>query len=361
MKNKILEAVFILAGISLVLYFLFEIRQILIYLIISAIIALVGQPVVSAINKFNYKSFSIPHSISATITLLLFLSIITLLGIALIPLINEQARSLSLLQIDQIQENVTRGMGHLNGWLDHFGFAKVESFGGKKLGELIDFSFIPNFINSLVGTMGGLSIGILTVSFITFFFLKDKEVIKEAIASFIPDNKIDSTRKLLSAVKISLSRYLLGLMIQISILFILYSIVLYIAGINNFLIIALLGALLNLIPYVGPLIGFVLMNLLSITGNISEDFNTFIIPMITKISIGYIIIQLIDNFLNQPIIFSKTANAHPLEIFLVILIAGNIFGIIGMVVAVPSYTILRIILRELFSEFNINKPFSKTL
>ncbi len=165
----------------------------------------------------------------------------------------------------------------------------------------------------------------------------------------------------MSSVKGSLSRYLFGLMIQITILFILYTIVLFIAGIKNFVIIAMLGALLNLIPYVGPLIGFILMNLLSITGNITADFNTVIFPMITKISIGYVIIQLIDNFVNQPVIFSKTANAHPLEIFLVILIAGNLAGIIGMIVAVPTYTILRIILKEFFSEFKVVKSLTRNM
>jgi predicted PurR-regulated permease PerM len=361
MKNKILEAVFVLAAIALVLYFLFEIRQILVYLVISALLTFIGKPIVSKLNDINIKKFRIPNSVSAVLTIILFLGVITMLGLALIPLINEQANSLSLLRIEEIEKNVTIGMSHFNDWLDNFGFDKIDILGGSKLKDLIDFSFIPNFLNSIVGTMGDFSIGILTISFITFFFLKDNDLIKRTIISLIPDSKTVKAIDLISSVKASLSRYLFGLMIQISILFILYSIVLYIAGINNFLIIAILGALLNLIPYVGPLIGFLLMNLLSITGNISEDFNTVIYPMITKISIGYILIQLIDNFFNQPIIFSKSANAHPLEIFLVILIAGNLFGIVGMIVAVPSYTILRIILKEFFSQFKIVKSITRNL
>jgi len=361
MKNKILEAVFVLTAIALVLYFLFEIRQILVYLVISVIIAIIGQPIVATINKLNIKGYTVPNSISAVITVFLFLGIISLLGLSLVPLINEQASSLSLLNIDNLESNVMGGIAHLNNWLLNIGVNKSNIFDGSRIKELVDLSIIPNFLNSIIGTMGGLSVGILTISFITFFFLKDKDMIKESVISILPNRISNNSSNLLSTVKLSLSRYLLGLMIQITILFFLYTIVLYIAGIKNFLIIAMLGALLNLIPYVGPLIGFLLMNLLSITGNISEDFNTVIFPMITKISIGYIIIQLIDNFFNQPIIFSKTANAHPLEIFLVILIAGNLFGIIGMVVAVPSYTIIRIILKEFFSEFKIVKSLTRNL
>ncbi len=360
MKNKILEAVFVLSGIALVLYFLFEIKQILVYLIISIIVTIIGQPIVNTLNKISIKGHKMPHSISAVIAVLIFIMFISLLAISLIPLINEQANSLSLLSIEKIETNLIHGMSHLNDWLVNFGFSKIQ-LDADRIKEMIDFSFIPNFLNSIIGTMGGLTIGALTVSFITFFFFKDNELIKNSILSLFPDKVSVKLSKLLSDVKLSLSRYLLGLMIQITILFLLYTLVLYIAGIKNFLIIAMLGALLNLIPYVGPLIGFLLMNILSITGNITEDFQTVILPMITKISIGYVIIQLIDNFFNQPIIFSKTANAHPLEIFLVILIAGNLFGIIGMVVAVPSYTILRITLKELFSQFQIVKSLTKNL
>ncbi|MEN8137414.1 MAG: AI-2E family transporter [Bacteroidota bacterium] len=361
MKNKILEAVFVITAIVLVLYFLYEIRQILIYLIISGIIAIVGRPVADFISKVKIGKYQIPVVLSAVITIITFLSIILLLGAALVPLINEQAHSLSLLNLEEVEKNISVGREYISNWLTSLGIDNMEVFGNKQIEDIIDFSFIPNFLNSIVETMGGLSVGLLIISFITFFLLKDKELMKKSVLALVPDSKTGQASKLMSTVKLSLSRYLFGLIIQVSIMFTLYTLMLYIAGINNFLIIAVLGALLNLIPYVGPLIAFVLMILLSITGNITEEFNEVILPMITKITIGYVIIQLIDNFVNQPVIFSKTAHAHPLEIFLVILIAGDLGGIIGMIVAVPSYTLLRIILKEFFSEFKIVKSLTKNL
>lgn len=361
MKNKILEAIFIISAIIISIYFLLEIRQILVYIIISAILTIIGQPIINLLSKLRLGRIKIPHTASVIITILIFLGTVFLLGLSLIPLISEQAHSLSLLNISEIEHSFYQGISALNNWFSSHGIKNINLIDNENIKTLVDFSFIPDFLNSLVGTMGGLSIGLMIISFITFFFLKDKELIKKNIISIIPSSKIENYSRLANSIKISLSRYLFGLMIQVSILFTLYTFMLYVANIKSFVIIAMLGALLNLIPYVGPVIGFILMISLSITGNISENFSIVILPMITKILIGYTTIQLIDNFVNQPIIFSKTANAHPLEIFLVILIAGNLGGIIGMIIAVPTYTIFRIILKEFFSEFKLVKYITKSI
>jgi len=131
MKNKILEAVFVLSGIALVLYFLFEIKQILVYLIISIIVTIIGQPIVNTLNKISIKGHKMPHSISAVIAVLIFIMFISLLAISLIPLINEQANSLSLLSIEKIEANLIHGMSHLNDWLVNFGFSKIQLDAGR--------------------------------------------------------------------------------------------------------------------------------------------------------------------------------------------------------------------------------------
>ena len=76
---------------------------------------------------------------------------------------------------------------------------------------------------------------------------------------------------------------------------------------------------------------------------------------------GYLIAQLIDNFFSQPIIFSKSVKSHPLEIFLVIVIGGLMFGIVGMIVAVPTYTAIKVILKEFLSENKIVMSLTKDL
>jgi predicted PurR-regulated permease PerM len=136
---------------------------------------------------------------------------------------------------------------------------------------------------------------------------------------------------------------------------------LLIVGVENAIVIAFLVALLNLIPYIGPLIGMFLMIFLTMTDNIGQDFQTQILPTTMWVFIGYIIAQIIDNFVSQPYIFSKSVKSHPLEIFLVIIIGGLLFGITGMVLAVPSYTAIKVILKEFLSENKIVKSLTKQL
>ncbi|RYZ80174.1 MAG: AI-2E family transporter, partial [Proteobacteria bacterium] len=158
-----------------------------------------------------------------------------------------------------------------------------------------------------------------------------------------------------------LSRYFIGLLLQLTVIFVLYLIVLLIFGVQNALIIAFLCALLNIIPYVGPLIGSVLAAVLTMMSNLGSDFQSEILPTTIYVMIGFWIVQVIDNNLTGPLIFSSSVNSHPLEIFLVILIAGFLFGILGMVIAVPMYTILKVVAKEFFPEYKIVKLLTRDI
>jgi predicted PurR-regulated permease PerM len=143
--------------------------------------------------------------------------------------------------------------------------------------------------------------------------------------------------------------------------FILYVIVLLIFGIPNLFIIAFLCAILNIVPYVGPLIASILAAILTMLSNLGSDFQTVILPTTIYVLIGFWIVQIIDNNLSQPIIFSKSVSSHPLEIFLVILIAGFLSGILGMIIAVPLYTILKVVGKEFFPENTVIKLLTKNI
>ena len=235
------------------------------------------------------------------------------------------------------------------------------------LGELknIDFASqfkeIPDFLNAVLGTLGSISIGLFSVLFISFFFMKDSRLLKNGILVLIPNKTEGRFSNSLEIINNLLSRYFLGLIFQITILFILYTIILLSFGISNAVVIAFLCALLNLIPYIGPLVGAVIMFTLSMTSNIGLDFQSEILPTSLYIMLFYFIAQMIDNFVSQPVIFSKTTKSHPLEIFLVIIIGGLLFGVLGMIVAVPLYTALKVILKEFLSENKIVKSLTKDL
>ena len=104
-----------------------------------------------------------------------------------------------------------------------------------------------------------------------------------------------------------------------------------------------------------------LMIILSMTSNLDADFSTIILPKTIYVMIGFIIGQLIDNFFSQPYIFSKSVKSHPLEIFIIILVGGTLFGPIGMIAAIPFYTSLKVILKEFLSNNRIVKSLTKDL
>ena len=168
-------------------------------------------------------------------------------------------------------------------------------------------------------------------------------------------------KRILITIRDLLSRYFGGLLLQILILFTIYSIVLFIFGIKNAIIIATLCALLNIIPYLGPLISAFLICLLTVSSNLGEDFSSVILPRTIYVLIGFVIAQLVDNFFSQPYIFSKSVKSQPLEIFLIIIIFGLLFGTTGLIVAVPLYTSIKVIAKEFLSEYRVVKNLTKGL
>lgn len=356
-SDGILKAIAILVGVALVLFFLYKIQSVLAYLTIAVIASLLGRPIVLLLRiklRFN-------NTLAVIVTMILLIGVIVGIIALFIPLLVSQGQNLSLLNIDALQANVENLYRQVT---EYFGLSSVEIEQGIKDSKMLanlDFGFIPNFLNSFVSVLGTLSIGLFSVLFITFFFLKDSKLFEQGLLVFIPDNKESRLKKSINKIKDLLSRYFIGLVLQILILFIIYSIVLFIFGIENAIVIAFLCALLNLIPYIGPIIGGILMMTLTMTSNLGADFSTVILPKTIYVMIGFIIGQLVDNFFSQPFIFSNSVRSHPLEIFLIIIIGGLLFGITGMIVAVPGYTAIKVILKEFLAENKIVKSLTKNL
>ncbi|WP_435412545.1 AI-2E family transporter [Psychroserpens mesophilus] len=355
--NGILRAFAVLIGISLILLFLYKIQSVIVYIAIAAVISLIGRPIILFLRhklKFN-------NTLAVIVTMVFFIALFLGLIRMFIPLIVEQGQNLSLLDIDQLQNNAENLYSEI---ITYFDLSKVDVEQSiKESGMLskLDYSIIPNFLNTFIGGLGESIIGLFSVLFISFFFLKDSRLFETGIITFIPESKESRWKKSSEKIKDLLSRYFVGLIFQILILFIIYTIVLLIFGIENAIVIAFLCALINLVPYVGPLVSGVLMVVLTMSSNLGESFSDVILPKTTYVMIGFIMAQLVDNFFSQPFIFSKSVKSHPLEIFLVIIIAGLLFGIIGMIVAVPSYTAIKVILKEFLSENRLVKKLTKDL
>ena len=336
--NGILRAVAIIVLVVLGLYTLYLLQSIIIYLIVSLVLTLMGKPLIQFFHKrLRIKSRSLCVILTMTIFILLALSVFSLF----IPLLVSQGKNLSGLNIDLLKNNLD---DLIQQTFSKIGLNPDEySFGVQ---EILNFIDIPNFLNSFISFISDFGVGAFSVLFISFFFMKDGEKILFALLSTFPSHRKRKLKTSIFKINNLLSRYFVGLILQITILFVIYTIVLLIFGVENAFIIALLCAMLNLIPYIGPMISFVLMALLTMSSNLQNDFMSVSLPTTIYVLIGFLVGQFIDNVFSQPLIFSNSVKSTALEIFLITLISGTLFGMVGMVVAIPAYTVLKVVLKE---------------
>ena len=353
----ILRALGVILAIVILLAFLYKISAVLIYIAIAAVASLIGRPIV----LFFRQKLKFNNTVAVIITMIFLVGVVAGVIALFVPLLIQQGQNLSLLNIDALQTNLEDLYRQLLQYIGVKSEDLEQSIKDSHLFSNLNFGILPDFLNSIIGILGSFSVGLFSVLFIAFFFLKDSKLFEESLLTLIPDNKENRFQHSMETIKNLLSRYFVGLVFQILILFVIYSIVLFIFGIENAIVIAFLCALLNLIPYIGPIIGGILMAVLTMTSNVGADFSSVILPKTGYVMIGFIIGQLVDNFFSQPFIFSSSVKSHPLEIFLIIIIGGLLLGVTGMIIAVPGYTAIKVILKEFFSENKIVKSLTKNL
>ncbi|MCW2119943.1 AI-2E family transporter [Flavobacterium sp. 7A] len=347
--NGILRAIAFIIVICLLLFFLYQIQTVILYLVISLILCLIASPFIS----FLKKRLKFNNTMATVATLVLFISLLIGFVLLFVPLIISQAKNLSLLDTNQLQTQFLVIENNIETYfnLNHINLQEILK--ESNLSSKINYNYFTDFINSILNLIAGFGMGIASVFFITFFFLKDQLLFKKKAKLILPDESEEKILNSIEKINELLTRYFVGLLIQLTAVFILYFIVLIVFKSENAFVIAFLCALLNIIPYIGPIIGTVLAAILTLIGGIGSDFRTEVLPTTIYVVIGFMLVQVIDNNINQPIIFSKSVKSHPLEIFLVILISGITFGVFGMVVAIPIYTMVKVVLKEFFPENKI--------
>jgi predicted PurR-regulated permease PerM len=343
----ILKAVFLLSVLVLSVWFVIKISPVITYLVISFPIVILGQPV----KNFLMQRLKFSNILATTSVIIIFLILIISIITLFVPLLIQQGQNLSVLNSEAFQAKISDALSVLNDFLKSHGIDWVDELSVMDVIKKINLSYITGFVESIAGMLGNLFVGLFSVIFISFFLLKDRSLTSKAIFKLIPEKEHGRYAKVIENIKKLLAGYLSGLLLQIFILFLIYNITLHLLGVPNATIIAFLSALLNLIPYVGPLIGFALMITLSVTAQLDSMDTSVMWRNVKYISLMYAGAQLLDNFWTQPFIYSRSVKSHPLEIFLVILISANLFGVLGMIIAVPAYTVLKILLREFYSEY----------
>jgi predicted PurR-regulated permease PerM len=239
----------------------------------------------------------------------------------------------------------------------------IQDYFAEKVSGILSINMIQNFLGSLLGTLGNLLVAIFSITFITFFFLKDQHLFFESILMWVPDKYNDNFTRALYSIKRLLTRYFIGIVIQSTCIMILITIGMTIAGIDlqQALVMGLILGILNVIPYVGPWLGLFIAIIMGVASHMDQDFATVVIPLVSYMVIVEAVTHLIDNIFFQPVIFSNSVKAHPLEIFVVVLAAGYAAGIPGMILGIPAYTVLRVFAREFFYNFKAVQRITSSL
>jgi len=355
--NKTLRYILSILGFLLVIYIFWYFRNIVTYILIAAVISFIGQPLVRLLDRIRIGKFAFPHTLSSIITLLVILGIFCSFVALFVPMIVYEAEIISKIDYVSIGKSLEQPLATLQTFLSTYGILPpgktIENELVTRMHSLIDIATFSSFFQNLLDITGSLIIGIFSVLFIGFFFLKDDHLFYNGVMLIVPLRYQELTARILNKSKRLLSRYFIGLCIELFLFGTLIMIGLTIIGVNNALIIAFLAGLLNIIPYVGPLIGAAIGIVLGVAGSLQNGYSSHTANLILLIALVFLLTKFIDDYVFQPLIYSKSIKAHPLEVFLVILIAGSLAGIVGMILAIPAYTLVRIIAKEFLSGFRI--------
>jgi len=358
MYRRSLYVVFSLLLLWLTWYF----KVIIAYILISGVLSLIGQPVIEFLNRVEIKGRKMPSALTAILTLLSILSLFAGAAAIFIPLVAREAKRLSAISPDDMIQGIETPVQQAQEWINRYSIGNdpvdVESVLKDQLTGLFDVDAITSSLNYAIGVTGDVFIGVFAVIFITFFFLKDRHLFRSMLLAPVPAEHEESFGRVLRKSKELLTRYFIGILLEMSIVMTVIAIGMSVLGVRNAILIGFVGGLFNIIPYLGPMIGAALGMSIGIATNSEGLIMTGLAALVGKMVIVYALAQLLDNIVLQPMIYSQSVKAHPLEIFLIIIMAGNVAGILGMIVAIPTYSIFRVFAGEFLVQFKVFRSLS---
>ncbi len=338
--------------------------SVLAYILLAFVVSLIGQPLLRLLRKIRIKGKSAPDAILAIIAIVIIFALLFLVVMQVVPVVTGIVGEASSMKAREPVDGSTV-IDQVNDWIVQALPWVGEDFDGvqlvvDKVSEVADLSNISGIIGSVASAVAGVAVGLFSVIFISFFFIKDETLFGRIVGAMVPDSIEERVKKTIHDVEMLLSRYFVGLIVEILGVVLLNCLGLWLIariGFNYAIGIAFIAGLLNIIPYVGPLIGelvgVVLCVILKYGAGIGLGVDIWLFALIV---LGIMLAtQLVDVFIYQPLIYSTSIKANPLEIFVVLLIAGNIGGVVGMLIAIPAYTVLRVIASRFFYDVKIVK------
>jgi predicted PurR-regulated permease PerM len=355
------------AGALLTLFLIWYFSRIVTYIFISLVLSFLGRPMMRWMMRIKFWKFRIPENLAAFITLIFILGLTIGFFWFIIPFLMTEIETLSVINFDAIFDYVREPLSRIARFakgeyvtVDNVSFADLLR---DRLNTSFDFSKLSNVLGFVTDIFGELFIGLISVSFITFFFLKEKDMFRNGVLLLVPTEFEEKVEKILTSISYLLRRYFIGLLFEVLIVMMLDTVGMLILGIEfqHAVIIGLFCGLFCVVPYVGPWIGSAIGLMIGTAINMDKDFMSFTLPLLGLMTGVFLIVKIFDNLILQPLIYSSSVKAHPLEVFLVIIAAGSMAGVIGMMLAIPIYTILRVVAKEFFDNMKIVKKLTENL
>lgn len=339
---------------AIIIFLIWFFSNVVIYILVAAVISLMGKPFVDLLCRLHYKGVHIPKWVCAATVISAMWGIAIFLVSVFVPVIYDKVQTFAMTGIDNFATHINNPISDIQSFLlSHFNYQMTLS-GDALVEEIYNrlSTIIGSSVNSVASILDFISsafVALFSITFIAFFFLKENQLFDNGLVMLFPQKHEKEVRDAINSSISLISKYLLGLLGESTIKTIVITIGLYLIGLDfaTSFTIAIISGVLNVIPYIGPLIGGAIGILIAI---VSPHLQPVLGSVIVQMMILFLIFQLIDNIILQPYIYSNSVKAHPLEIFLVILIAGSLAGVTGMLLAIPAYTVLRV-----FAKIFLNK------
>lgn len=336
--------------------FIWYFPSVVIYVFLAFIFSLLGKPLANIIYKIHIFKKRIPYWVCAAIATVAFVLFSILLIVVFIPSLVEEVRTIGNINYDALSAYLSNTLHNVQRFLYNNNLMSAnDSIVGivtKRLQSIMNIEVIANVIGNVVDKTGSFFLGYFTIVFLMFFFIKDDIQLSKVVRVFVSRGYVDKINIVGEKVDNLLTRYFAGSGIRIIIMIILTYIGLAAFGIKAAVFLSLLGGILNIIPYLGPILGAVIACLFGFIDCVSTEMYSEIMPTMIKIIIVFVGSNVVDNAFLQPYIFSQSVKIHPVEVYLVTIVAGMISGMGGMILAIPIYTIFRITVIEIYKYIN---------
>lgn len=342
----------------LLVAFFWRFGQLASYILAAVAVSFAGQPLASWLKTRRLGRWKVGPTVAAGLTLASMAGLLSGVVMLFAPLVAEQLAALRGLNPDDLIRHWNEALATVDRWtagIDMSGEGIANSaFLAEEASQWIQMEAAGSFLTDLLSSIGNVFVATFSILFMAFFFLQEPHLFKHFVLGLTPPDKQASAEKVMARSGELLTRYFGGLVIQVSIVTLIVGLGLTLVGVPHGWLLGLLAGLFNLIPYVGPLLGAGIGLLVMISSGVALDDLAWGMAV-------YLAAQGVDNVFTQPVVFAKRVFAHPLEIFVVVSVAGSLGGPAGMVLAIPGYTLLRIVGREFLQQFPWVQALTKSI